>query len=72
MSYDFPDNLAPEGKTTYVFGFRDVTGYSDQQVQDQKGKTQICAPLLWFDEYQAALANDEQDGRVGVRAEKMN
>ena len=59
-SYDFPDNLAPEGKTTYVFGFRDVTGYSDQQVQDQKGKTQICAPLLWFDEYQAALANDVQ------------
>ena len=25
-SYAFPDNLAPEGKTTYVFGFRDVTG----------------------------------------------
>ena len=59
-SYFFPDNLAPEGKTTYVFGFRDVTGYSDQQVQDQKGKTQICAPLLWFDEYQSALANDVQ------------
>ncbi len=59
-SYFFPDNLAPEGKTTYVFGFRDVTGYSDQQVHDQKGKTQICAPLLWFDEYQSALANDVQ------------
>ena len=26
VSYDFPDNIAPEGKTTYVFGFRDVTG----------------------------------------------
>ena len=60
VSYDFPDNIAPEGKTTYVFGFRDVTGFTDQQVQDQKGKTQICAPLLWFDEYQSALGNDVQ------------
>jgi FtsP/CotA-like multicopper oxidase with cupredoxin domain len=59
-SYFFPDNLAPDGKTTYVFGFRDVTGYSDQQVRDQKGKTQICAPLLWFDEYQSALGTDVQ------------
>ncbi|HET6172788.1 MAG TPA: multicopper oxidase domain-containing protein [Gaiellales bacterium] len=59
-SYDFPDSMAPEGKTTYVFGFRDVTGFSDQQVQDQKGKTQICAPLLWFDEYQSSLGNDVQ------------
>jgi FtsP/CotA-like multicopper oxidase with cupredoxin domain len=57
-SYDFPDTMAPEGKTTYVFGFRNVTGFSEQQVQDQKGKAQICAPLLWFDEYQAALQND--------------
>jgi FtsP/CotA-like multicopper oxidase with cupredoxin domain len=59
-SYDFPDSMAPEGKTTYVFGFRDVTGFTDQQVLDQKGKVQICAPLLWFDEYQAALGNDVQ------------
>src|SRR6478752_5823564 len=28
-SYFFPDNLAPDNKTTYVFGFRDVTGFTD-------------------------------------------
>jgi FtsP/CotA-like multicopper oxidase with cupredoxin domain len=56
----FPDSLAPDPFNTYVFGFRDVTGFTDQQVLDQKGKTQICAPLLWFDEYQSSLGNDVQ------------
>jgi FtsP/CotA-like multicopper oxidase with cupredoxin domain len=46
----FPDALAPEGLDTYVFGFRDVTGLSDTQVASQRGKAQISAPMLSFDQ----------------------
>jgi FtsP/CotA-like multicopper oxidase with cupredoxin domain len=56
-----PDPLGPltanpgnpglgEQFTTYVFGFRDVTGLSSQQVLNQKNKVQNSAPLLVFDE----------------------
>ena len=56
VSYDFPDNLAPEGKTTYVFGFRDVTGLHRSAGAGPEGQdAAFCAPLLWFDEYQSAL-----------------
>lgn len=46
----FPDSLAPAGMNTYVFGFRDVTGMSATQVAAQRGKAQISAPMLAFDE----------------------
>ncbi len=46
----YPDPLAPNGRTTYIFGFRDVTTYSTQNVLNQKGKAQASAPLLWVDE----------------------
>jgi FtsP/CotA-like multicopper oxidase with cupredoxin domain len=46
----FPDSLAPQGLNTYVFGFRDVTGMSSSQVAAQRGKAQISAPMLAFDE----------------------
>ena len=46
----FPDSLAPNGFNTYVFGFRDVTGMSSTQVAAQRGKAQISAPMLSFDE----------------------
>ncbi|MDT4971334.1 MAG: hypothetical protein QOG22_1477 [Pseudonocardiales bacterium] len=47
----FPDSLAPAGGfNTYVFGFRDVTGMSATQVAAQRGKAQISAPMLSFDE----------------------
>ena len=42
----FPDNLADTDKTTYVFGFRNVTGLDQPQVSAQKGHTQISAPLF--------------------------
>lgn len=45
-----PDPFAPAGRTTYVFGFRDVTGLSDQLVLNQKNHVQNSAPLLYFDE----------------------
>jgi len=36
--------------TTYIFGFRDVTGLADNLVNAQKNKAQHSAPLLFFDE----------------------
>jgi FtsP/CotA-like multicopper oxidase with cupredoxin domain len=46
----WPDPAAPAPYDTYIFGFRDVTGLSAAQVAAQRGKAQICAPLLAFDE----------------------
>jgi FtsP/CotA-like multicopper oxidase with cupredoxin domain len=46
----FPDSLAPNPFNTYVFGFRDVTGMTSSQVAAQRGKAQISAPILAFDE----------------------
>jgi FtsP/CotA-like multicopper oxidase with cupredoxin domain len=46
----FPDSLAPSPFNTYVFGFRDVTGLSSTQVAAQRGKAQISAPMMSFDE----------------------
>jgi FtsP/CotA-like multicopper oxidase with cupredoxin domain len=46
----FPDSLAPGPFDTYVFGFRDVTGFTATQVAAQRGKAQLTAPMLAFDE----------------------
>lgn len=46
----FPDSLAPGPFDTYVFGFREVTGMPASQVAAQRGKAQISAPILAFDE----------------------
>ena len=46
----YPDPLAPGGRTTYIFGFRNVTGLSSAAVNDQKGKAQAPAPLLYVDQ----------------------
>lgn len=45
-----PDNQAPGDLTTYIFGFRDVTGMGDTQVHAQKMKAQLVAPIFWIDE----------------------
>ncbi len=45
-----PDKLAPAPRTTYVFGFRDVTNLTAGQIVDQKGKAQLSAPILFVDE----------------------
>jgi FtsP/CotA-like multicopper oxidase with cupredoxin domain len=55
-----PDELAPEGLTTYMFGFRNVTGLTAQQIQAQKMKVQASAPMFWVnegDEYRLRLSN---------------
>ena len=47
----FPDSLAPTGFDTYVFGFRDVTQMSTAaEVAAVRGRAQISAPMLAFDE----------------------
>ncbi len=46
----WPDPLAPAGSNIYVFGFRDVTGFAAADVTAQRGKAQISAPLLGFDQ----------------------
>lgn len=55
-----PDNMAPDGLTTYMFGFRDVTGMDNDMVFAQKMKCQATAPLFWVDEgqeYRVKLTN---------------
>lgn len=49
-----PDNLSPDPTrlTTYVFGFRDVTGMNNDQILAQKMKAQHSAPLFWMRENQ--------------------
>ena len=60
-----PDPLAPAGRTTFVFGFRDVTALdggptvktpsttTNPLILAQKGHVQHSAPLLFFDENDA-------------------
>ncbi len=46
-----PDNLAPGLLTTYIFGFRNLTGLTPQQRANQKFKAQHSAPLFWVPQY---------------------
>ncbi|MAT96586.1 MAG: copper oxidase [Anaerolineaceae bacterium] len=55
-----PDDYAPDLLTTYMFGFRDVTGLTDELVFAQKMKCQATAPLFWVNEgqeYRVKLTN---------------
>jgi FtsP/CotA-like multicopper oxidase with cupredoxin domain len=50
VGFYHPDNMAPDPFTTYIFGFRDVTGFTQAQTFAQKMKAQLTAPLWWLDE----------------------
>lgn len=52
-----PDNLAPEGLTTYIFGFRNVTGLTEVEAFAQKNQAQHSAPLFWAKEGEQFLVN---------------
>jgi FtsP/CotA-like multicopper oxidase with cupredoxin domain len=52
-----PDALAPSPFTTYIFGFRNVTGLTDVQRDAQKNKAQHNAPLFWVNQVDPAAAN---------------
>jgi FtsP/CotA-like multicopper oxidase with cupredoxin domain len=45
-----PDNMAPGLLTTYIFGFRNVTGLTHEQMFAQKMKAQLAAPTWWIDQ----------------------
>lgn len=51
ISFYHPDSYAPSLFTTYIFGFRNVTGLVGQQIFDQKMKAQHSAPLFWVDQF---------------------
>ena len=56
-----PDPIGQDvgpGMTTYVFGFRNVTGMSDPQRLAQKYHAQHSAPLFWVDEYDGNPAHE--------------
>lgn len=60
-----PDSLAPlplnsdtKPFTTYIFGFRNVTGLTDAQRANQKNKAQHNAPLFWVDQFNPAAPKD--------------
>ena len=46
-----PDNLAPAPFSTYIFGFRNITGLTAAQAAGQKLKAQHSAPLFWLNQY---------------------
>ena len=53
-----PDDLAPAPFTTYIFGFRNVTGLDDTQRANQKNKAQHTAPMFWVDQFDPAAPKD--------------
>jgi FtsP/CotA-like multicopper oxidase with cupredoxin domain len=53
-----PDSLAPAPFTTYIFGFRNVTGLDDTQRANQKNKAQHTAPLFWVDQFDPDVPKD--------------
>jgi FtsP/CotA-like multicopper oxidase with cupredoxin domain len=64
-----PDKLAPTPFTTYIFGFRNLTGMTAQQRQNQKNHAQHSAPLFWVDQYDESIpnpvdGNGDEDGRL--------
>jgi FtsP/CotA-like multicopper oxidase with cupredoxin domain len=58
ISIYHPDSLAPEGQTTYIFGFRDVTRLTGTQRAAQKNHAQHSAPLFWLDQFDPASPAD--------------
>ncbi len=46
-----PDPMAPDGLSTYIFGFRNLTGMTEAQRLAQKNHAQHVAPLFWVPEY---------------------
>jgi len=51
----WPDPLAPDGFNVYVFGFRNVSSLAAGQVVNERGKAQISAPILAFDQYDPSV-----------------
>ena len=50
IGYFHPDSYAPPGFSTYIFGFRNITGLTTDQMYLQKNRAQHPAPLFWVTE----------------------
>jgi len=59
-----PDSAAPDPFTTYIFGFRNITGMSETQKLGQKFKAQHNAPLFWVNQYDEVF--NDVDFRVQI------
>jgi FtsP/CotA-like multicopper oxidase with cupredoxin domain len=53
-----PDPYAPDGLTTYIFGFRNITNLNDTQRAAQKNHAQHNAPMFWLDQVNPANPQD--------------
>jgi FtsP/CotA-like multicopper oxidase with cupredoxin domain len=53
-----PDPYAPNPFTTYIFGFRNITGLDPVQRTKQKNKAQHNAPLFWVNQFDPAHPAD--------------
>jgi FtsP/CotA-like multicopper oxidase with cupredoxin domain len=58
ISFFHPDSYAPSPFTTYIFGFRNITGLDANQKSQQKMKAQHNAPLFWVNQYNPADPKD--------------
>ena len=54
-----PDVLAPAPFTTYIFGFRNITGLDPMQIANQKMKAQHPAPTFWARQFDPATGANE-------------
>jgi plastocyanin len=62
----WPDPLATVDPRTnvYVFGFRNVTHVDPSLVINEKGKAQISAPVMAFDQYDDSQGSSEADNNA--------
>jgi hypothetical protein len=51
IGFYHPDPYAPAPFTTYIFGFRNITGLDASQISNQKMHAQHSAPLFWINQY---------------------
>jgi len=58
-----PDTYAPAPFTTYIFGFRNLTGMDPALIAGQKNKAQHNAPLWWVDQFDPS---DPKDFKVQI------
>lgn len=54
IGFFHPDVLAPSPFTTYIFGFRNLTGLDATQQAAQKNRAQHSAPLFWLKQFDPA------------------
>jgi FtsP/CotA-like multicopper oxidase with cupredoxin domain len=62
----WPDSMAPAGQNVYVFGFRDVTKVDAALVVNEKGRAQISAPVLGFDQFDPNSGGESTNNAVRI------